>query len=82
MALALRSPRLPVPADPGLRCHGRCVSCPVRTGSHSTGSGAFILSCGDVEANAGPPLPDWGEEDYAVSPDWFRNRVPASASSR
>jgi len=27
------------------------------------------LSCGDVEANPGPPLPDWGVEDYAVLPD-------------
>jgi len=38
-------------------------------GSRSTGRGASLLSCGDVEANPGPPPPDWGEEDYAVLPD-------------
>jgi len=27
------------------------------------------MSCGDVGANPGPPLPDWGEEDFAVLPD-------------
>jgi len=66
MALALQSPRLPVPAAPGIRCHGRCVSCPTRLGSYSTGRGSSLLSCGDVEANPGPPPPDWGEENYAV----------------
>jgi len=45
------------------------VSCPARLGYHSTCRGASLLSCGDVEANPGPPPPDWGEEDYAVLPD-------------
>jgi len=45
------------------------VSCPARWGCHSSGRGASLLSFGDVEADPGPPTPDWGEEDYAVQPD-------------
>jgi len=67
--LVLHSPRLPVPATTGVSCHRRCAWCPAPMDSHSTGRGASILSCGDVEANPGPPLPDWGEEDYAILPD-------------
>jgi len=48
------------------------VSCPARLGSHPTGRGASILSCGEMEANPGPTTPDWGEEDYAVLPDLGR----------
>jgi len=70
--LALNSPSPPWPAAPGRRINGRCVSCPARLGSHSTGRGASLLSCGDVEAIPGPPPPDWGEEDYAVLPDLVR----------
>jgi len=69
MTLALHSPHLLVPAATGIRCHGRCVSCPARLGSHSTGRGASLLSCGDVEANPGTPFTDWGEGDNAVLPD-------------
>jgi len=68
--LALHSP-CPPPGRtaPDERVHGRCVSCPARLGSRSTGRGASLLSSGDVEANPGPPPPDWGVEDYAVVPD-------------
>jgi len=70
MTLVLHSPRLPVPAlPPGIRCHGRCGSCPARLGSHPAGKGAWLLSCGDVEDKPGPPLPDWGEEDNAFLTD-------------
>jgi len=65
-----------MPAAPGVRCHGRCVSCPSRLGSHFTCRGACILSCGDVEANPGPPLPDLEEEDYAVLPDLVQEACP------
>jgi len=45
------------------------MSCPARLGSRSTGRGASLLSCGDVEANPGPPPPGFGEEDYVLVPD-------------
>jgi len=45
------------------------MSCPARLGFHTSGKGASLLSCGDVEANPGTPLPDWGEEYYAVLHD-------------
>jgi len=67
--LALHSPCPPGISAPGRRIHGRCVSCPARLGSHSSGRGASLKSCGYVEANPGPPTPDWGGEDYAVLPD-------------
>jgi len=70
--LALYSPSPPRPVFPGRRINGRCVSCPARLGSHPNGRGASLLSCGDVEANPGPPTPDWGEEDNAVQPDLVR----------
>jgi len=38
-------------------------------GRRSSGRGASLLSCGDVDFNSGPPPPDWGEEDYAVLPN-------------
>jgi len=69
VVLDLQSPCPPGPAAPGRRSHGRCVSCPAPLGSHSFGRGASFLSCEDVEANPGPPTPDWGEEDYSVLPD-------------
>jgi len=69
VVLALHSPCPPKPAATGTRIHGWCVSCPARLGCHSSGRGASLLSCGDVEANPGPPPPDWGKEDYAVLPD-------------
>jgi len=69
VVLALHSPSPRGAAAPGIRSHGRCVSCPPRLGCQSSGRGASLLSCGDVEANPAPPTPDWGEEDYAVLPD-------------
>jgi len=69
MVLVLHAPCPTGPAAPSTRDHGRSVSCPARLGTHSSGRGASLLSCGDVEANPGPPPPDWGEEDYAVLPD-------------
>jgi len=59
----------PGPTASGTRHHGRCASCPARLGTRSPGRGASLLSRGDVEANPGPPPPDWGEETYAVLPD-------------
>jgi len=67
--LSLHAPCSPGPTAPSTRDHGRCVSCPARLGTLSSDRGASLLSCGDVEANPGPPPPDWGEEDYAVLPD-------------
>jgi len=69
VVLALHSPFPRGPAAPGIRSRGRCVSCPARLGCHCSGRGASLLSCGDVEANPGPPIPDWGEKNYAVLPD-------------
>jgi len=69
VVLALHASCPPGPTAQGTRYHGRCASCPARLGTHSSGGGASFLSCGDVEANRGPPPPDWGEEDYAVLPD-------------
>jgi len=59
----------PGPTASGTRYHGRCASCPARLGTHSSGRGASLLSCGDVESNPSPPPPDCGEKDYAVLPD-------------
>jgi len=42
---------------------------PARLDHPASGRGASLLSCGDVEADPGPPPADWGEEDYAVVPD-------------
>jgi len=67
--LALHAPFPTGPAAPSTHVHGRSVSCPARLGTHSSGRGAALLSCGDLEADPGPPPPDWGEEDYAVLPD-------------
>jgi len=59
MVLALHSQCHPVRAAPDRHVHGRCVSCPARLGSRSTGRGASLLSYGDVEAKPGKPPPDW-----------------------
>jgi len=48
--------------------HGRSRSCPARLDHPTSGRGASLLSCGDVEANPGPAPTDWEEEDYAVVP--------------
>jgi len=76
VTLALHSPCPPGPSAPARRIHGRCVSCPARLGSQSTGREASLFSFGDVEANPGPPNPDWGEEDYAVLPDLVQEAFP------
>jgi len=52
-----------------MRGYGRCVLPPPRPETNASGRGTSLLFCGDVEANTGPPPPDWGEDDYAVLPD-------------
>jgi len=48
---------------------GRSLCCPARLDHPTSGRGASILSCGELEANPGAPPTDWGEEDYAVVSD-------------
>jgi len=48
--------------------HWRSRSCTSRLDHPTSGRGASLLSCGDVEANPGPPPTDWGEEDDALVP--------------
>jgi len=63
----------PIPlmaGGPRTWAHGHCRSCPARLDPPNTARGAFLLSCGDLEANPGPPPRDCGEGDNAVVPDW------------
>jgi len=67
--LALLAPTFPKGEGPRTWAHGKSRSRPARLDHPTSGRGASLLSCGDVEANPGPPPTDWGEEDYAVVPE-------------
>jgi len=62
-------PYLSPPGDHVRRAHWRCRSCPACLDPPTTARGSSLLSCGDLEANPGPPPTDWGDEEYAVVPD-------------
>jgi len=64
--LALLAHTFPKGEGPRTWSHGRSRSCPARLDHPASGRGASLLSCGDVEANPGPPPAEWGEEDYAI----------------
>jgi len=70
MVLVIHAPCPTGPAAPSTRDHGRSVSCPARLGTHSSGRGASLLSCRDVEANPAPPAPDWGRRTTRFCPIW------------
>jgi len=66
--LGLLAPTFPKGEGPSTWAQRRSRSCPARLDNPTSGRGASLLSCGDVEANPDPPATDWGGGGLRGSP--------------